>query len=91
MMLLFFLLTRLPVRVLVPLTEGTGFHASAQAHTLVESAESEGDNDEDQRCCYKIRHAMNSTIIDHMTGNFLGSGFRVQIKLKKVSVLNIHP
>lgn len=66
-MLLFFLLTRLAVRVLVPLTEGTWFHASAQAHALVEPAESEGDNDEDQRCCYKIRHAMNSTLVDHET------------------------
>ena len=66
-MLLFFLLTLLTARVLVPLTEGTRFHASARAHALVEPAESEGDNNEDQRGCYKIGHAMNSTLIDHKT------------------------
>jgi hypothetical protein len=61
MMPLFFLLTALLVRILVPLTEGTWFRASA--HTLVEPADGKGDNNEDQCCCYKIRHAMNSTIM----------------------------
>jgi len=48
MMLLFFFLTAVLVRVLVPLTEGTRFRASAQAHALVEPADSEGDSNEDQ-------------------------------------------
>jgi hypothetical protein len=61
MMLLFFLLTALLVRVIVPLTEGTWFRASA--HALIVPADGEGDNNEDQCCCYKIRHAMNSTLI----------------------------
>jgi hypothetical protein len=64
MMLLFFLLTALPVRVLVPLTEGTWLYTSAIAHALVEPAGDESDNDEDQCRCYKIRHMNNSTIMD---------------------------
>ncbi len=49
-MLLFFLLTVLLVRVLVPLTEGTWFHASAHTGALVEPADDERDDKEDQ-CC----------------------------------------
>jgi hypothetical protein len=65
MILLFFLLTALLVGVLVPLTEGTWFHASAHAGALVEPADGERDNDKDQCCCYKIIHAMESSLIDH--------------------------
>jgi hypothetical protein len=65
MLPLFFLLTVVPARFLVPLTEVTWFWASATA--LVEPADREGDNNEDQSSCYKIRHAMNSTLIDHET------------------------
>jgi hypothetical protein len=63
MMLLFLLLTAVLVRVLVPLTEGTLFRTSAKAHALVEPADGENDDKENQCCCYKIRHAMNSTIV----------------------------
>jgi hypothetical protein len=45
-----FLLTALRMRVLVPLTEGTWFHASAHAHAAVELGDGENDNKEDQ-CC----------------------------------------
>jgi hypothetical protein len=48
MILLSFLLTTLLVRMFVPLTEGTRFHASAQAPALVEPANGECDNNEDQ-------------------------------------------
>jgi hypothetical protein len=64
MILLFLLLTAQLVRVLFPLTEGTWFHASAQTHTFVEPADGEDGNDEDQCCCYKIGHVMNSILID---------------------------
>jgi hypothetical protein len=64
MILLFFLLTTLLARSFVPLTEGTWFHASAEARALIEPADSECDNDEDQRCCYTIRHKEISTLID---------------------------
>ncbi len=45
-----FLLAVLPVRVLVPLTEGIWFHASAHAHAAVELGDGENENKEDQ-CC----------------------------------------
>jgi hypothetical protein len=48
MILLFFLLTTLLVRFLVPLTEGTWFRASAQAHALIEPADGKHDNNKDQ-------------------------------------------
>jgi hypothetical protein len=63
-MLLFFLLTALPVTVLVPLTEGTWLYTSAIAHALVEPAGDESDNDEDQCRCYKIRHKKYPTLRD---------------------------
>ena len=53
----------LPAGIFVPLTEGTWFHASAQARALVEPAEGECDNNEDQRCCYNVRHKMNSPLL----------------------------
>jgi hypothetical protein len=45
-----FLLAALPVRVLVPLTEGIWFHASTHAHAAVELGDGENENKEDQ-CC----------------------------------------
>jgi len=45
-----FLLAVLPVRILVPLTEGIWFHASAHAHAAVELGDGENENKEDQ-CC----------------------------------------
>jgi hypothetical protein len=80
-MLLFFLLTAVLVRVLVPLTEGTWFRASAHAGALVEPAYGERDNNEDQCCCYKIRHAMNSSLIDQV--------FRLKLKAEVVQVVRL--
>ncbi len=63
-MLLFFLLTALLVRLLVPLTEGTWFHASAQAPALIGPADDERDNNENQCRCYEIIHKKYSKAED---------------------------
>jgi hypothetical protein len=66
MMQLFFLLTRPVVRMLVPLTEGTGCRASAKACSAgaVEHEQQDGQ-DKDER--YEVRHK-GSCEIEYVSG-----------------------